>query len=74
MNYYEFTKGWRLELEITDDIDKAKAKALKNLGTDPAFYTNLIANQTADKQKHDPKNNKEKILKAPTDQIELKDK
>lgn len=74
VNYYEFTKGWRHELQATDDLDKAKEKALKNLTTDPLFYTNLIIKQTTDKQKHDPKNNKEVILKAPTDQVELKDR
>lgn len=39
VNFYEFTKGWKLELEKTDDIDKAKEAALKNLTKDSMFYT-----------------------------------
>lgn len=74
VNYYEFTKGWRLELETTDDIDKAKDKALKNLDTDPAYYTNKIDQDTKAKMVVNKKDNKEKILKAPTDQIEVKDR
>lgn len=39
VHHGEFTKGWKIELEKTDDIDKAKAKAIKNLEKDPMYYT-----------------------------------
>lgn len=41
VNYYEFTKGWKHELEHTDDIDKAKEIALDHLAEDPNYYTRL---------------------------------
>lgn len=80
VNYFEFTRGWRYEYEknpkikAAQDIDKAKAIALKNLNKDPMFYNDLLMKQTKDKQKSDPIYNKTKILKAPTDQTEFKDK
>ena len=37
----EFTKGWKHELEHTDDIDKAKEIALDHLAEDPNYYTRL---------------------------------
>lgn len=39
VNYYEFTKGWKKELEKTDDLDKAKEKAIANIVKDPNYYT-----------------------------------
>jgi hypothetical protein len=41
VNYYEFRKGWKHELEHTDDIDKAKEIALDHLAEDPNYYTRL---------------------------------
>ncbi len=41
VNYYEFQKGWKHELEHTDDIDKAKEIALDHLAEDPNYYTRL---------------------------------
>ena len=41
VNYFEFTKGWKHELEHTDDIDKAKEIALDHLAEDPMYYTRL---------------------------------
>ena len=41
VNYYEFRKGWKHELEHTDDIDKAKEIALDHLSEDPMYYTRL---------------------------------
>ena len=41
VNYHEFTKGWKHELEHTDDIDKAKEIALDHLAEDPNYYTRL---------------------------------
>jgi hypothetical protein len=41
VNYYEFTKGWKRELEHNDDIDKAKEIALSNLAKDSNYYTRL---------------------------------
>lgn len=41
VNYYEFKKGWKHELEHTDDIDKAKEIALDHLAEDPMYYTRL---------------------------------
>ena len=41
VNYYEFKKGWKHELEHTDDIDKAKEIALDHLSEDPMYYTRL---------------------------------
>lgn len=41
VNYYEFQKGWKHELEHTDDIDKAKEIALDHLAEDPNYYTHL---------------------------------
>lgn len=78
--YSEFSKGWKHEylnnskIRDAQDIDKAKEIALKNLSKDPIYYTNLIIKQTEERFKTAPKETKEKILKAPTDQVELKDK
>ena len=41
VNYHEFTKGWKHELEHTDDIDVAKQIALDHLAEDPNYYTRL---------------------------------
>jgi hypothetical protein len=41
VNYHEFTKGWKHELEHTDDIDVAKEIALDHLAEDPNYYTRL---------------------------------
>lgn len=41
VNYHEFQKGWRHELEHTEDIDKAKEIALDHLAEDPMYYTRL---------------------------------
>ncbi len=41
VNYYEFQKGWKHELEHTEDIDKAKEIALDHLAEDPLYYTRL---------------------------------
>lgn len=41
VNYHEFTKGWKHELEHTDDIDKAKEIALDHIAEDPNYYTRL---------------------------------
>ena len=41
VNYYEFQKGWKHELEHTDDIQKAKEIALDHLAEDPNYYTHL---------------------------------
>ena len=41
VNYHEFTKGWKHELEHTDDIEKAKEIALDHLEEDPNYYTRL---------------------------------
>jgi hypothetical protein len=41
VNYFEFRKGWKIELEHTDDIDKAKEIALDHLAEDPNYYTRL---------------------------------
>lgn len=41
VNYYEFRKGWKHEMEHTDDIDKAKEIALDHLCEDPMYYTRL---------------------------------
>ncbi len=41
VNFYEFTKGWKHEMEHTDDVDKAKEIALDHLAEDPMYYTRL---------------------------------
>jgi len=52
VNYYEFTKGWKCELEHTDDIDKAKEIALDHLAEDPIYYTRLEMMETQAKKKN----------------------
>jgi len=54
VNYYEFRKGWKHELEHTDDIDKAKEIALDHLAEDPIYYTRLEMIET--KAKKDSRN------------------
>ena len=80
VNYYEFTKGWKFELDLDKDhigsheeIKKAKEKAIKNLSKDPAYYSNLFAQTTSNLIKKDKKTNKKKV-KAKGDQTELVDK
>lgn len=51
VNYYEFRKGWKHELEHTDDIDKAKEIALDHLAEDPMYYTRLEMIETKAKKK-----------------------
>lgn len=51
VNYYEYTKGWKIELEHTDDIEKAQEIALDHLAEDPAYYTNLVAFENSKKPK-----------------------
>ena len=41
VNYYEFRKGWKHEMEHTDDIEVAKEIALDHLAEDPNYYTRL---------------------------------
>jgi len=47
-NDYEFQQGWRHELDDMKepDIDKARAKALKNIESDPIYYTRLLLLKT----------------------------
>ncbi len=52
VNYYEFTKGWKHELEHTDDIDKAKEIAIDHLAEDPNYYTRLEMIEYKAKQKN----------------------
>lgn len=42
VNPYELAKGIKIEMESTDDPEKAEEKAVENLGKDPAYYTNLM--------------------------------
>jgi hypothetical protein len=53
VNYYEFRKGWKHEMEHTDDIDKAKEIALDHLAEDPNYYTHLQAMETREKMRKD---------------------
>ena len=41
VNPYEFKKGWKHELEHTDDIEKAKEIAIDHLTEDPMYYSRL---------------------------------
>jgi hypothetical protein len=81
VNYYEFQKGWRHELEHTDDIDKAKEIALDHLAEDPIYYTRLDMIEIQAKKKNrtdlptevkrgelakDPHNQMEKVKKIST--------
>lgn len=43
VNPYEYKRGWKHELEHTDDIDKAKEIALDHLAEDPMYYSRLDA-------------------------------
>lgn len=47
-NDYEFQQGWRYELDDMKepDIDKAREKALKNIESDPIYYTRLLLLKT----------------------------
>lgn len=80
VNYHEFQKGWKHELEHTDDVDKAKEIALDHLAEDPMYYTHLeMVEYMADKKKRkdlplevkkdqmkDPHNQMEKVKKVST--------
>lgn len=81
VNYYEFQKGWRHELEHTNDIDKAKEIALDHLAEDPIYYTRLDIVEFQAKKKNradlptevkkgepskDPHNQMEKVKKIST--------
>lgn len=53
---YEFEKGWRYEIKLTgkfedEDVQKAKAKAVKNLEKDPIHYTKLEMGEHAPDEK-----------------------
>lgn len=80
VNYNEFHRGWRYELECNpklqkeQDIDKAKEIALRNLEKDPIYYTNLKAKETEAKFKKKPNKESNKTPKAPADKVDLKDK
>lgn len=52
VNYHEFQKGWKHELEHTDDIDKAKEIALDHLAEDPMYYTRLEMIEYKSKKKN----------------------
>ena len=47
-NDYEFQQGWRYELDLMKepDIEKARTVALKNIQSDPIFYTRLLLLKT----------------------------
>lgn len=73
VNYYEFQKGWRHELEHTDDIDKAKEIALDHLSEDPIYYTRLdMIELKANKKKRTdlPLEVKKDQMKDPDNQME----
>lgn len=73
VNYYEFQKGWRHELEHTDDVDKAKEIALDHLAEDPIYYTRLqMVEYQAKKQKRTdlPIEVTKKEVKDPNNQME----
>ena len=73
VNYYEFTKGWKHELEHTDDIDTAKKIALDHLAEDPNYYTRLdmIEYQAKKKNRTDlPKEIKKGQVKDDDNQME----
>lgn len=80
VNYHEFQKGWKHELEHTDDIEKAKEIALDHLAEDPMYYTRLDMVEYQAKKKNrtdvhldvkkdqmkDPNNQMEKVKKITT--------
>ena len=70
VNPYEFRKGWKHELEHTDDIDKAKKIAIDHLAEDPNYYTHLDAME-AEVNKN---LKKAKMKEVPKDSKEVKDK
>jgi hypothetical protein len=70
VNPYEFRKGWKHELEHTDDIDKAKQIAIDHLAEDPNYYTHLDAME-AEVNKN---LKKAKMKEVPKDSKEVKDK
>jgi len=77
VNYHEFTKGWKHELEHTDDIDKAKEIALDHLAEDPNYYTRLdMIEYQADKSKKKtaPKKTKENEMVDKENQMTPLDK
>jgi hypothetical protein len=68
VNYHEFTKGWKHELEHTDDIDKAKEIALDHLEEDPNYYTRL------DMIEYQAKKEKKQATPKEVSKTNLKDK
>lgn len=87
---YEFEKGWRYELKLIgkfedEDINKAKAKAVKNLEKDPIHYTKIEMGEYApDNKGHemldlskgknmtDPDNQMKPVKKVPMEDTESK--
>lgn len=73
VNYYEFERGWRVEYALCKDVEKAKAKALKNIQNDDIYYTRLLtgakkpAKRTDLPMEVDPK--KKDSLKDPNNQM-----
>lgn len=66
VNYYEFENGWRMEyqkiiksnsnknkIDMEQAIEKAKAKAIKNIEKDPIYYTRLISGEKQSKKRTD---------------------
>jgi hypothetical protein len=53
VNPYEFKKGWKHELEHTDDIEKAKEIALDHLAEDPMYYSRLATMEKRAKTRTD---------------------
>ena len=85
VNYHEFTKGWKHELEHTDDIDVAKQIALDHLAEDPNYYTRLdmIEYQAKKEKKKDSnhevkkgnvKDTENQMVPAPKKKVEPKTK
>lgn len=55
-SFFEFEKGWRYELKAIgkfedEDVQKAKAKAVKNLEKDPIHYTRIEMGEHAPEEK-----------------------
>jgi len=82
VNYYEFTMGWRWEylnnptLKKTQNIEKAREIAVKNIAKDPMYYSQKIYGETFAKQESDRVYNVKDLNKnkTPAEQAQLKDK
>ena len=82
VNYYEFTMGWRWEymnnptLKKTQNIEKAREIAVKNIAKDPMYYSQKIYGDTFKKQEDDRVYNVKDLNKnkTPAEQAQLKDK